>query len=109
MDNNLNPQPVPTGTPAQPNVPIASATTPTGNNKSSNKLWIIFVIIGVLVAAAIAGYLYIGNLANLVNLGGSQSDTATIDVSDIQKDLDSVSVEDIESEFSDIDKDLQSL
>ena len=106
MDNNQVPQPTTAAwqTPAQPNIPISPATAPMANKKSANKLWIILVAVGLLLILGVVGYLYMGNLSK--SQPGIRQAT---DVSDIQKELDSVSVEDLESDFADVDRDLQSL
>ena len=106
--NQTQPTNQPTPTPAaQPATPATPNVTP-DSASGSKMMWIVLAILALLIASGVVGYLYISG-SNKSAGETSQPATQASKAEDLQSELDSIQIEDVEREFVQVDSDLQNL
>lgn len=105
MENNTPPVTPPPAAPQQPG-PVSVSTPPvnTGEGKKGALFFIGGIVVIVLVVFGIYWY-----LNNQMAPKPEPVATTTPTQPDLESDIDSVQVTDVDAEFTDVDKDLQSL
>jgi|SRR3989344_1617793 len=103
MDNN---QTIP-----QPNPEVATLVNPASEPaKTSSKMMVIIVIIVLLIIAIGGGVFYwMSTQRSEEPTAAIEQPTATIETADLSSELEATQPTDLDSDFSEIDKDLQSL
>lgn len=107
MDNN-NPAPQLTGTTTAPNMNPPQPQQPvSGEPPKSSRKMILILVTGFLVAIVLIGGVYFYVSSKKVQPSQIQTPPQTQDV--LERELESVNVEDLETEFATVEADLQNL
>ena len=102
------PQPEPVSVPPAPSGGSESQSMPTDG---SSRKWLLLALVTVLiiVVVAVGGYWYMMNKETLTGQDNSLTNETKNGVKGLDSELKSIKEIDIESEFSEVDQDLQSL
>ncbi|MBI2012146.1 hypothetical protein HYS91_05245 [Candidatus Daviesbacteria bacterium] len=122
QSTNPPPQPVKPSTEVEvPPTPVAPATQSpssaeatviaSGGGSSKNTKLLIFIGAFLALILIIAGgaYFYINSMANIGTLKPSQTNQTESNGDDTINELTSMEIEDVDKEFTEVDKDLQEL
>lgn len=111
MEPNQKPPTPPAPAQADPPPVQPSVTSSSSSSSGSKMMWMVLVIVAVLIVAAVVGYMYMSGskkTAEEVTLPvASSSPSAKAD--DLQSQLDSDQIEDVDADFAQMDQDLQNL
>lgn len=111
MDNNETPNPTPNPTPQPAPNPasIQTPVTPTIPTSSSKKPIIILAVGLIVLALAVAGFYWYSMNQETTGEATQKTQTDTSEVIQLESDLNSITIDTLESDFTTVDKDLQSL
>jgi len=94
----------------QPNPEVATLVNPASEPaKTSSKMLIIIVIIVLLIIAIGGGVFYWMSTQKVAEPVATTEQPATIETADLSSELEATQPTDLDGDFSEIDKDLQSL
>lgn len=110
VENNPAPNPGPNPAPAQAvQLNANDPPQPQAPFKEDNKKMFLWLILGLLVIVVIVGglYMFLSGQQKVAETTKPQVKQESVD--SLEKDLDSVNVEEVDKEFTTVDSDLQSL
>src|SRR3989344_3108925 len=106
MEENTN-QSQPVQTPVEPNITVAS-DNPAESKNGGSGLWIIIIVIVVLLIAA-AGFYFYSNMEKTTDTVETTTEQTKKELDSLQSELNTTDQNEMEADFTQIDKDLAAL